>query len=102
MMNTIEKTQNNWGMIHADLIPSNFVFYNRESQPIDFGACGFGYYLFDLESYSYYFMPPQSHVEPLEGFFVNAQLETMNFWLGLPDAIEWLPTHIEKLASREL
>lgn len=117
MMNTIEKTPNHWGIIHADLIPSNFLFYNQECRPIDFGACGFGYYLFDLgwtfsyihpsfrikllEAYAGIFNLPENHVELLEGFFVAAQLETMSFWLGLPDAFEWLPSHIEKLASRE-
>ncbi|MUT68828.1 phosphotransferase enzyme family protein [Paenibacillus sp. NEAU-GSW1] len=117
MMHTIEKTPNNWGIIHADLIPSNFVFYDQQSRPIDFGACGFGYYLFDLgwtfsyihpafrnkllEAYSASFKLPDNHVELLEGFFVAAQLETMNFWLGLPDALEWLPGHMDKLAGRE-
>jgi Ser/Thr protein kinase RdoA (MazF antagonist) len=117
MMNVIERTPNNWGMIHADLIPSNFVFFEQEARPIDFGACGFGYYLFDLgwtfsyihpkfrsqllEAYSKHFTLPHNYVEQLEGFFVAGQLETLNFWLGLPESNEWLPSHISKLASRE-
>lgn len=117
MMNNIEKTHGYWGLIHADLIPSNIVFYEQEARAIDFGACGFGYYLFDLgwtfsyihpafrsqllKSYTRYFDLPHNYVQLLEGFFVAAQLETMNFWLGLPEAIEWLPGHISKLASRE-
>lgn len=116
-MNALQKTPTTWGIIHADLIPSNFVFYNQEVRPIDFGACGFGYYLHDLgwtfsyihpalrntllEAYNGTVKLPDNHVELLEGFFVAAQLETMNFWLGLPDALEWLPNHIDKLASRE-
>lgn len=117
MMNSIEKTEENWGIIHADLIPSNFVIYNQEARPIDFGACGYGFYLLDLgwtfsyihpafrmkllEAYSDMFKLPDNHIERLEGFFVAAQLETMNFWLGLPDVFEWLPGHIDKLADRE-
>jgi len=54
-----------------------------------------------LEEYSHVFGLPENHVELLEGFFVAAQLETMNFWIGLPDALEWLPSHIDKLAGRE-
>ncbi|WP_019913600.1 phosphotransferase enzyme family protein [Paenibacillus sp. HW567] len=117
MMNSIEITSSNWGMIHADLIPSNFVFHGKEARPIDFGACGFGFYLFDLgwtfsyihpsfrdqllKSYSQYHSLPDHYIELLEGFFIAGQLETMNFWLGLPDSQEWLPGHIGKLASRE-
>lgn len=118
MMNSIEKTSSNWGMIHADLIPSNFVFHGNEARPIDFGACGFGFYLVDLgwtfsyihpsfrdqllKSYSKYFSLPENYIELLEGFFIAGQLETMNFWLGLPDSNEWLPAHIGKLAIREI
>ncbi|MCL6604891.1 MAG: phosphotransferase [Paenibacillus sp.] len=118
MMNSIERTSSNWGMIHADLIPSNIVFHGHEARPIDFGACGFGFYLFDLgwtfsyihpsfreqllKSYSKYFSLPENHIELLEGFFIAGQLETMNFWLGLPDSHEWLPGHISKLANREI
>ncbi|GAA0136920.1 phosphotransferase [Paenibacillus sp. YSY-4.3] len=118
MMNSIERTSSNWGMIHADLIPSNFVFHGKEARPIDFGACGFGFYLFDLgwtfsyihpsfrnqllKSYSNYYSLPENHIELLEGFFIAGQLETMNFWLGLPDSHEWLPNHIGKLANREI
>ncbi|OKP92667.1 phosphotransferase enzyme family protein [Paenibacillus sp. P32E] len=118
MMNSMERTSGNWGMIHADLIPSNIVFHENEARPIDFGACGFGYYLVDLgwtfsyihpsfreqllKSYSKYHSLPDNYIELLEGFFVAAQLETMNFWLGLPDSQDWLPNHISKLASREI
>lgn len=118
MMNTIERTASNWGVIHADLIPSNLVFYGKEVRPIDFGACGFGYYLSDLgwtfsfihpsfrdqllQSYSQYHLLPDNYAELLEGFFIAGQLDTMNFWLGLPDSQEWLPDHIGKLASREI
>lgn len=117
MMNNIERTPGNWGLIHADLIPSNFVFHEQEARAFDFGACGFGYYLFDLgwtlsyihpafrnqllEAYVQQFDLPHNYVQQLEGFFVAAQLETMNFWLGLPESDEWLPSHISKLASRE-
>ncbi|WNS41564.1 phosphotransferase [Paenibacillus sp. MMS20-IR301] len=118
MMNSIERTPGNWGMIHADLIPNNLVFHGAEVRPIDFGACGFGYYLFDLgsafsfihpafreqllKSYSMVHPLPDNYVELLEGFFIAAQLDTMNFWMGLPDSQEWLPGHIRKLAGREV
>lgn len=118
MMNAMERTASHWGMIHADLIPSNLVFDGAEVQPIDFGACGFGYYLFDLgwtfsyihpalrepllQAYSRQYPLSDNYIERLEGFFIAAQMETMNFWLGLPDSQEWLPDHIGKLAGREI
>lgn len=117
MMASLHRNPGTWGIIHADLIPSNVVFHQNECRPIDFGACGFGYFLIDLgwtfsyihpslrrkllDAYSGVFGLPEDYVELLEGFFVAAQLETMNFWLGLPDATEWLPEHLKKLAARE-
>ncbi|NUU64351.1 phosphotransferase [Paenibacillus sp. JW14] len=117
MKDRLERNKDNWGMIHADLIPSNFIFNNGEACPIDFGACGFGYFLGDLgwafsyihpafrqpmiAAYAKHFPLPEDHILLLEGFFVATQLETMNFWLGLPDVMEWFPDHISKLAHRE-
>lgn len=117
MMDSLERTLGNWGMIHADLIPSNFVFHKQEARPIDFGACGFGYFLSDLgwtfsyihpayreyllQAYAEYYPLPDNYVELLEGFFIAGQLGTMHFWLGLPDFRGWLPDHIRKLADRE-
>ncbi|CAG5080753.1 Putative uncharacterized protein [Thermobacillus xylanilyticus] len=54
-----------------------------------------------LHAYSRYRPLPDRHVELLEGFYIASQLDTMSFWLGLPDWTEWLPDHIRKLAGRE-
>ncbi|WP_028560821.1 phosphotransferase enzyme family protein [Paenibacillus pinihumi] len=118
MMDSLQRTPLNWGIIHADLIPSNIVFHNGEARPIDFGACGFGYFLFDLgwcfsyihpalrqpllAAYSKHYELPDNYIELLEGFLIAGQLETMNFWLGLPDFEQWLPQHIGKLCEREV
>jgi Putative homoserine kinase type II (protein kinase fold) len=117
MMNTLERTTESWGMLHGDLNPGNKVFHGTEARPIDFGACGFGYCLYDLgwtmchihpafrerllHSYSRYRPLPDRHVELPEGFCIASQLDTMSFWLGLPDWTEWLPDHIRKLSDRE-
>ena len=39
-----------WGIIHADIQPGNIIINNDNPCLIDFGFCGFGYYLFDLGS----------------------------------------------------
>lgn len=43
-----EKAHNHYGIIHGDLHQGNIVFHNGEPRPIDFGRCGFGYYLYDI------------------------------------------------------
>lgn len=117
MMNALDRTAESWGLIHGDLNPDNIVFHGAEARPIDFGACGFGYYLYELgwtlchvtpsvrerllRSYARLRELPDRHVELLEGFYIASQLDTMSFWLGLPDWQEWLPEHIRKLADRE-
>lgn len=79
MMNTLEKTHSNWGIIHADLIPSNYIFYNQEARPIDFGACGFGYYLFDLGWTFSYIHPAFSYLKRTP-IFSSYQKTMSNFW----------------------
>jgi Ser/Thr protein kinase RdoA (MazF antagonist) len=37
-----------YGLIHGDLHQGNIVFHNEEPRPIDFGRCGFGYFLYDI------------------------------------------------------
>jgi len=37
-----------YGFIHGDLHQGNIVFHQGEPRPIDFGRCGFGYYLYDI------------------------------------------------------
>lgn len=42
------KTNNSWGIIHADLQGGNIIVNNDTVSPIDFGFSGYGYYLFDI------------------------------------------------------
>ncbi len=37
-----------FGLIHADLHSSNYLFHGKEVRAIDFEDCGRGYYLYDL------------------------------------------------------
>lgn len=37
-----------YGLIHADLHSGNVVFHNGKPNPIDFGRCGYGYFLYDV------------------------------------------------------
>lgn len=44
----IPKNNDNYGLIHADLHTRNIVFKGDQPYPIDFGRCGYGYYLYDI------------------------------------------------------
>ncbi|MED1958767.1 phosphotransferase [Brevibacillus formosus] len=42
------KNRNHYGIIHGDLYQGNIIFHNGDPRSIDFGRCGFGYYLYDI------------------------------------------------------
>ncbi|MFF2092233.1 phosphotransferase enzyme family protein [Paenibacillus sp. NPDC058174] len=46
----MQQTEQNYGLIHGDLHTGNIVFIGDEPLPIDFGRCGYGYYLYDVAS----------------------------------------------------
>ncbi|MGN7358528.1 phosphotransferase enzyme family protein [Paenibacillus sp. SAF-054] len=47
-LDSMQRDDRNYGLIHADLHSGNVVFNNGLPYPIDFGRCGFGYYLYDM------------------------------------------------------
>lgn len=78
----IPKNNQNYGLIHADLHFDNIVFCEEIPYPIDFGRCGYGYYLYDMAGALLGLSPAQrkifiqgyESVARLEGEYVN-QLE---------------------------
>ena len=46
-MEQIGKGSEDFGMIHGDCQPANFLFHGQNVHFIDFGDCGLGYYLYD-------------------------------------------------------
>ncbi|GIP36057.1 phosphotransferase enzyme family protein [Paenibacillus sp. J2TS4] len=44
----MHRNDHNYGLIHADLHSGNIVFNEERPYPIDFGRCGYGYYLYDM------------------------------------------------------
>ena len=118
LLNTYERTSKTWGIIHADIIPPNLLYYENEIRPIDFGACGLGHFLWDiattmpfvplqyreilLNAYSTVFSLPDNYIELIEGFFIACRLQVLGFFINLPDAADWVPDEYEKLYQREL
>lgn len=47
-LTTMHPSEYNYGLIHADLHTGNMVFEDNQPYPIDFGRCGYGYYLYDM------------------------------------------------------
>lgn len=81
----------NYGLIHADLHTGNMVFHDDFPYPIDFGRCGYGYYLYDMAGTILGLYPKQrgvfiqgyesvrklqiGYVRNLESFFVMSMIE---------------------------
>lgn len=81
----------NYGLIHADLHPDNLVFKDGIPYPIDFGMCGFGYFLYDMagaliglhikprlkfiEGYESIRDLEEDHIRELECFFMMFMIE---------------------------
>ena len=116
-ISTLPKNHMTWGMMHNDLLPANIVYADGVACPIDFGACGFGYFLQDLACTFWFIHPdarqqyidwygeqfplPNDYADQLEAFFIASRLTSMIHALGLPDVNDWLPTDVQKSASRE-
>ncbi|MEC0093158.1 phosphotransferase enzyme family protein [Paenibacillus macquariensis] len=47
-INKISKDDENYGLVHGDLHQANIIFHDGYPHPIDFGRCGFGYFLYDI------------------------------------------------------
>ncbi|CAH1222801.1 hypothetical protein PAECIP111892_05209 [Paenibacillus auburnensis] len=88
-------TPEHWGIIHSDLHESNYVFDHEDPRPIDFSACGYGFYLFDIAETSLHLLPdnrkafisaykqhqrlPADYVNLLESYFIWAILRNFAF-----------------------
>jgi len=72
--------EGNFGLIHADLHLGNIIFAEDHSYPIDFGRCGFGYYLYDLAAVMLSLVPKQRYqvilgyqsVRPLDSGYIRS------------------------------
>ncbi|GIN71903.1 homoserine kinase [Bacillus sp. J14TS2] len=87
----IPKNDDNYGLIHADLHTGNLVFKDGYPYPIDFGRCGYGYYLYDIAGTLLELMPKNrqmfiqgyesvrkleiNYVRYLECFFIMFMIE---------------------------
>lgn len=117
-MKTLGQAQDVWGLIHADLHESNYLFYNEQIRPIDFARCGFGYYLYDIAESIQYLVPqlrasffegyqtirslPERYLQIVEGFFIMAIIYNYSFHLNNPKEHEWISNDVQHIAKRHL
>jgi Ser/Thr protein kinase RdoA (MazF antagonist) len=92
-----------WGLVHADLCPDNYIFYEDEVRPLDFDLCGFSYYMLDiayallwhspgnrhafLEGYVRLRALPEEYQELIEAFTVWGVIAMLKFWAPAPELI---------------
>lgn len=104
IMESLSRTQDTWGLIHADLHDGNYLLHNQEIRAIDFGRCGFGYYLYDVASALQYLLPcvrasffegyqairrlPENYLQFTEGFLLFAIIEVLSFHVNNPQEYE--------------
>ncbi|GMX67017.1 phosphotransferase [Paenibacillus elgii] len=72
---TVDKST--WGLIHSDLHESNYVFDQGIPRPIDFSACGFGFYLFDVAE-TFLHLSPENRREFLSAYREERQLREID------------------------
>ncbi|WP_187355423.1 phosphotransferase enzyme family protein [Paenibacillus tengchongensis] len=95
-----------YGLIHGDLHSGNIIDDGRQLLPIDFGRCGYGYYLYDLAAMLLGLTPcqrklcidgyasvrplPENAVAQLECFFVMVMLGNYSHHADNPEEISGL------------
>ncbi len=117
-MKTLGQAQDVWGLIHADLQESNYLFHNEQIRPIDFAHCGFGYYLYDVAASLQYLLPqvrssffegyqtihklPEDYLQIAEEFFIMALIDCFSFHVNNPKQHEWLSENVQDLAKKHI
>ena len=63
----LPRNKRTWGILHMDLFPANIVYVNGQANPIDFGACGYGFFLNDLAA-TFCFVHPSQREKFIEWY----------------------------------
>ncbi|MCL1994675.1 MAG: phosphotransferase [Defluviitaleaceae bacterium] len=115
-LNSLQKTNETWGMIHTDIVNENILFHNNEMYLLDFGCCGFGSFLWDvavaipsemdikyefLTAYDFHYPLPSNYEGLIESFYVSMYIAYFDFFLTQPGAIDWVPKLLDDLANNE-
>lgn len=74
----MQRDARNYGLIHGDIHSGNVVFNNGLPCPIDFGRCGYGYYLYDLAG-ALLELNPQHRRLLIQGYESVVELNTNDY-----------------------
>jgi len=90
-LDSMPRNAGNYGIIHGDLHSGNVVFNNGQPYPIDFGRCGYGYFLYDvaaslleldprqrgllIQGYESVIKLDEEYIRDLECFFIMIMIE---------------------------
>ena len=105
-INSLTKTIDTFGVIHADLHWGNIIYCKGEPRAIDFGRCGFGFYLYDIahtlvglgpqyrrafvDGYTNQRKLPTNYQGIIECFFIMTCVENISFHSDNPKELEEL------------
>jgi Ser/Thr protein kinase RdoA (MazF antagonist) len=114
MLNPLNETRSNSGIMHADAHKGNMLIANGEIRLIDFSFCAFGNFMFDLgvclsdmkpnlhatflQGYQSLRILPENYRKLVEGFFVGSVVGTFSFWVQNPQAQELLLNKFPQIA----
>lgn len=100
----MEQQENTYGLIHGNFHLGNVVFNGGEPRPIDFGRCGYGYYLYDMAGalvglgvkqrerfvagYESVKKLPSGYMQQLECFFIMFMIENYCHHAANPEEAE--------------
>ncbi len=93
----IDKSPQDWGLLHGDFSCGNCIVHRGEVRPIDFDWCCFGYFLADvgwcfavnpmsatlceafLEGYRQQHTLPDNHLQIIESFFIESCIRLLSW-----------------------
>ncbi len=66
-LESIEKTNDTWGLVHGDFHGANCILSENAIRPIDFDFCRFSYFLYDI-AYAFKYLEPDLRGAFIEGY----------------------------------
>lgn len=67
----VGETHDNFGLVHADLIPDNLLKHGQDLRPIDFDDCGYGWYMFDIATILFAYLDEPGYQQIEDALFAG-------------------------------
>lgn len=115
LVQELSRTPQTYGMIHADLHPGNCLLVGEQVCPIDFGLCGWGFFLFDLatslgslsvadrqpllDAYARHAALSDATWRQIEAFFLISRMSAYGFALADTSQHAWLRQRVPQVVQ---